>query len=102
MSSNTDRNDELRPGFNKTKWSIIRGKRLFNVVSLLKKEAHPNDTYYVVMPSLSPSQVLIPDTMNLTFKFKCSNTKSVFQNNLSRLLCDGLSVRVGGEVATTT
>ena len=99
MSSNTDRNDELRPGFNKTQWSVIKGKRLFNVVSLLKKEAHPNDTYYVVMPSLSPSQVLIPDTMNLTFKFKCSNTKSVFQNNLSRLLCDGLSVRVGGEVA---
>ena len=78
MSTNTDRNDELKPGFNRTKWSVIKGKRLFNTTSLLKKEAHPNDTYYVVMPSLSPSQVLIPDTMNLTFKFKCSNTKSVF------------------------
>ena len=92
------RNTELAPGCNKTSWSIIKGKRLFNTTSLLKKEATPGDTYYVAMPSLSPNQVIIPDTMNLIFKFVNSNTKSRFKNNLGRLLCEGLNVQIGGEI----
>ena len=92
------RNDELKPGYNKTIWSVMKGKRLFNTTSLLKKEATPENTYYVVMPSLSPNQVIIPDTMNLTFKFVNSNTKSRFKNNLGRLLCEGLNVQIGGEI----
>ena len=47
------------------------------------------------MPSLSPKQVIVPDTMNLTFKFVNSNTKSRFKNNLGRLLCEGLNVQIG-------
>ena len=50
------------------------------------------------MPSLSPNQCIVPHTMNLTFKFKNSNTKSWFKNNLGHLLCEGLNVRIGGEV----
>ena len=92
------RNTELAPGYNKTTWSVIKGKRLFNTTSLLKKEATPGDTYYVAMPSLSPNQVIVPDTMNLTFKFVNSNTKSRFKNNLGRLLCEGLNVQIGGEI----
>ena len=92
------RNTELEPGYNKTTWSVIKGKRLFNRTSLLKKEATPGDTYYVAMPSLSPNQVIVPDTMNLTFKFVNSNTKSRFKNNLGRLLCEGLNVQIGGEI----
>ena len=92
------RNTELAPGYNKTTWSVIKGKRLFNTTSLLKKEAKPGDTYYVAMPSLSPNQVIVPDTMNLTFKFVNSNTKSRFKNNLGRLLCEGLNVQIGGEI----
>ena len=36
--------------------------------------------------------------MNLTFQFKNNNTKLWFKNNLSRLLCEGLTIHVGGEV----
>ena len=50
------------------------------------------------MPSLSPNQVIVPDTMNLTFKFVNSNTKSRFKNNLGRLLCEVLNVQIGGEI----
>ena len=92
------RNAELEPGYNKTTLSVIKGKRLFNTTSLLKKEATPGDTYYVAMPSLSPNQVIVPDTMNLTFKFVNSNTKSRFKNNLGRRLCEGLNVQIGGEI----
>ena len=92
------RNDELEPGYEKTSWSVIKGKRLFNTTSLLKKEATPGDTYYVTLPSLSPYQVIIPDTMNLTFQYVNSNTKSRFENNLGRLLCEGLNVHIGREI----
>ena len=50
------------------------------------------------MPQLGPNQVIVPDTMCLTLKFENSNTKSWFKNNLGRLLCSELKVRVGGEI----
>ena len=95
---NDSRNEELEPGYNFTKPSVIKGKRLFNTVSLLKKEAHPGDTYYVRVPTLSPNQVLIPDTMNVTFRFVNGNAKSRFKNNLGRILCKSLMVQIGGEI----
>ena len=92
------RNSELKPGYKRTKNSTVTGKRLFNTTSLIKKEASPNDIYYVRIPKLSPNQVIVPDTMNLTFKFNNSNTKSRFKNNLGRILCEGLTVQIGGEI----
>ena len=92
------RNSELKPGYKKTKNSAVTGKRLFNTTSLIKKEAGLDDTYYVRMPKLSSSQVIVPDTMNLTFKFNNSNTKSRFKNNLERILCEGLAIQIGGEI----
>ena len=95
----TNRNKELAPGYNKTTKSSVKGKRLFNTTSLLKKEATPGDEYYVTMPQLGPNRVIVPDTMNLIFNFKNNmNTKCHFMNNLGRLLCEALNVRVGGEV----
>ena len=91
----TNRNEELNPGFNRTKLTNIKGKRMFNMTSLLKKEATAGDVYYIAMPSMSPDQCIVPDTM---IKFKNSNTKSWFKNNLGRLLSEGLNVRIGGEV----
>ena len=95
---NDSRNEELEPGYNIARPSVIRGKRLFNTTSLLKKEAFPGDDYYVEMPSLSENQVIVPDTMNLTFKFENSNTKSRFKNNLGRIVCEGLMVQIEGEI----
>ena len=92
------RNLELKPGYKKTKNSTVTGKRLFNTTSLIKKEAWPNDTFYVRIPKLSPNQVIVPDTMNLTCKFNNSNTKSRFKNNLGRILCEGLTIQISGEI----
>ena len=93
-----DRNKELEPGYNKTTKSSVKGKRLFNTTSLLKKEATPGDEYYVTIPQLGPNQIIVPDTMCLTFKFVNSNKKSWFKNNLGRLLRQEHKVRIGGEV----
>ena len=51
---------------------------------------------YIRIPNLSPDEVIIPDTMNLRYTFKNSNTKSRFKNNLGRILCSGLTVQIGG------
>ena len=91
------RNEELEPGYNYTTPSVIIGNRLFNRVSLLKKEGIPGDTYYVRVPSLSESQVIIPDTMNLVFNFENSNTKLRFKNNFGRILCKRLTVLFDGK-----
>ena len=91
-----DRNKELAPGYNKST------KRLFNTKSLLKKEATPEDEYYVYMPQLRENQVIVPDTMNLTFTFKDGHTKCHFLNNLGKRLCEQLNVRVGGETVYDT
>ena len=79
---NDTRNEELEPGYNFTKLSVIMGKRLFNTVSLLKKEGKPGDTYHVRVPKLSSNQVFIPDTMNVSFNFLNGNTKSRFKTTL--------------------
>ena len=54
---NDDRNQQLEPGYNQSTKSGVKGKRLFNTTSLLKKEAAPQDTYYVTVPKLSQNQV---------------------------------------------
>ena len=92
------RNSELKPGCKKTKNSTVVGKRLVSTSSVVKTEANPNDIYYAPFPKLSPNQVIVPDTMNLVFKFKNSNTKSRFKNNLGRILCEELVVQIGGEI----
>ena len=68
------------------------GKRIFNTVPLLKKEAKPGDIDNLRVPKLSENQVIVPDTMCLTFKFNNSNTKSWFLNNLGKQLINQLSI----------
>ena len=92
------RNSELKPGYKKTKNSTVTGKRLVSTTSVMKTEASPNDTYYVLIHKLSPNKVIVPETMNLTFKFNNSTTKSRFKNNLGRILCEGLTIQIGGEI----
>ena len=92
------RNSELKPRYKRTKNSTVTGKRLVSTTSVMKTEAYPNDTYYVPIPKLSQNKVIVPDTMNLVFKFNNSNTKSRFKNNLGRILCEGLAVQIGGEI----
>ena len=93
-----NRGKELTTGYKKT--SVLakekRGKRRFNVLSLQKTQASPEDIYSVDIPALTSNQCIIPDTMALSFKFTNSNTKSWFLNNLGRLLVDRLSIKVQG------
>ena len=88
--------EELKPGYQKTTITSVKGKRTCNYTSLIKTEGSPGDEYVVTVPALNPSQCIVPDTFSLAYKFKNSNTKSWFLNNLGRLLCKELKVVVAG------
>ena len=65
---------------------------MHKVSTVYKKEGTPGDEYIVTVPKLGASTVIIPDTMELTFNFKNSNTKSWMVNNLGRQLQKELKV----------
>ena len=90
------RGEELKPGFKKLTLTPIKGKRSVKTISLIKTTAAPEDIYTVMIPSLSPSQCIIPDTLALSFKFSNSNVKSWFLNNLGRILVERLSIFAQG------
>ena len=90
--------EELKPGYKKTTLSSIRGNRSRMYTSVLKTEAKPGDTYYVTITDVSENECIIPDMMCLSYNFVNSNTKSWFLNNLGKLLCERLTVNIGGEV----
>ena len=93
-----NRGEQLTGGYKKTSTLAkdIHGKRCSIEASLLKTEATPEDIYSVSIPALHPNECIVLDTMNLSFKFNNSNTKSWFLNNLGRLLVDRLSIKVQG------
>ena len=92
-----NRNQQLKPGYNQSARSSVKGKQLFNTMSLLKKEASPGDSYQIVLPKLSENKVIVAHTICLSFRFKNSNTKLWFLNNLGRQLVEGLKITMAGE-----
>ena len=94
-----NRSEQLSAGYKKVSVldKDLRGTRHWIKGSRMKKEATPGDIYSVSIPQLNANECIIPDTMALSFKFKNSNTKSWFLNNLGRLLIDQLCIRVQGK-----
>ena len=93
----TTRSKELEPGF-RSKMSEIRGTRTRHVVTFNPNKASPGEEIYIDIPKLKPDACLVPDSLHLQFDFKNANTKSWFLNNLSKLLCERLVVKLAGEV----
>ena len=87
-----DRNEQLKPGYCVTKLTTVQGQRTHKISSVLKKEGKPGDEYTVLIPKLGENSVIIPDTMNLTFQLKNSNTKSWFVQNIGQQLQKELKI----------
>ncbi len=49
----------------------------------------------VTFPKLAPNMCVVPDSIFLSALFENTNTKSWFKNNLGRLLCRELQMRIG-------
>jgi hypothetical protein len=90
---------ELQPGFRRSRMTAIRGPRTRSVVTFNPTTISPGEELYINIPKLKPSSCLVPGSLALLFDFKNSNTKSCFNNNLSKLLAKRLQVKVAGETA---
>ena len=92
------RTSELKPGFRRSKMSEIRGTRTRHVITFNPNKFNPGEMIYINTPKLKPDVCLVPDSLNIMFDFKNANVKSWFNNNLSKLLTKGLTVKMSGEV----
>jgi hypothetical protein len=90
---------ELQPGFRRSRMTTIRGPRTRSVVTFNPTTISPGEELYINIPKLKPSSCLVPGSLNLLYDFKNSNTKSCFNNNLSKLLAKRLQIKVAGETA---
>ena len=77
--------------------STIKGTRTRHVVILNPNKANPGEELFIDIPKLKPDSGLAPGSLHLLFDFKISNTKSWFNNNLSKLLCERLVIKFAGE-----
>jgi hypothetical protein len=81
--------------------TAIRGPRTRSVVIFNPTTISPGEELYINIPKLKPSSCLVPGSLALLFDFKNSNTKSRFNNNLSKLLAKRLQIKVAGETPMT-
>ena len=94
----TNRTIELDPDFRRMMKTKIRGTRTRHVITFNPNKANPGEVIYIDTPKLKGDVCLVPGSLNLMFDFKSKNTKSWFQNNLSKLLTKELTLKMAGEV----
>jgi hypothetical protein len=90
---------ELQPGFRRSRMTSVKGPRTRSVVTFNPTTISPGEELYINIPKLKPDSCLVPGSLALLFDFKNSNTKSHFDNNLSKLIAKRLQVKVAGETA---
>ena len=95
----TNKMERIMPDFERFIMSEIKGQRTENTITFNPDRAEPGEELYVTIPKLNANACIVPNTLYLTAEYKNKNTKSWFLNNVGKLLAEGLSVMVGGEVA---
>ncbi|CAB4014919.1 Hypothetical predicted protein [Paramuricea clavata] len=90
---------ELQPGFRRSRMTSVKGPRTRSVVTFNPTTISPGEELYINIPKLKPDSCLVPGSLALLFDFKNSNTKSRFNNNLSKLIANRLQIKVAGETA---
>ncbi|CAB4002517.1 Hypothetical predicted protein [Paramuricea clavata] len=90
---------ELQPGFRRSRMTSVKGPRTRSVVTFNPTTIGPGEELYINILKLNPDSCLVPGSFALLFDFKNSNTKSRFNNNLSKLIAKRLQIKVAGETA---
>ncbi|CAB3993829.1 Hypothetical predicted protein [Paramuricea clavata] len=90
---------ELQPGFRRSRMTSVKGPRTRSVVTFNPTTISPGEELYINIPKLKPDSCLVPGSLALLFDFKNSNTKSHFNNSLSKLIAKRLQIKVAGETA---
>ena len=86
---------KLLPTYRKLQTSPLIGKRTMINISIDQSKISSSSNVNVTFPKLSPNVCVNPDSIYISVLFENTNTKSWFKNNLGRLLCKELQIRIG-------
>ena len=90
-----DRDMKILPLHNRLVRSKVKGKREKCTVTLTQSTINEGDTLYVKVPKLAVGDCIIPGSLKVTCKLENKNTKSRFLNNISALLRQDVTVKLG-------
>ena len=77
--------------------STIKGTRTRHVFTMNPIKANPDEQLYVDIPKSKPDNCLVPASLHLLFDFMKSNAKCWFHNNLSKLQCEHMVIKLAAE-----
>ncbi len=89
--------DKLLPAYRRFYATPIKGKRTVISIALDMSKISSKSNVNITFPKLSQNVCVNPNYIYVSALLENSNTKSWFKNNIGRLLCEELQVRIGSE-----
>ncbi len=93
---NSDSNKPL-PTYRRFYKTPVKGKRTVISIALAQPKISSNSNVNLTFPKLSENVCVNPNSIYISALLENANTKSWFKNNIGRLLCDELQIRIGSE-----
>ncbi len=93
---NSDSN-KLLPAYRRFYKTPVKGKRTVISIALDQPKISAKSNVNLTFPKLSQNVCVNPNSIYISALLENTNTKSWFKNNLGRLLCDELQIRIGSE-----
>ena len=93
---NSDSN-KLLPDYKRFYKTPVKGKRTVISIALDQPKISAKSNVNLTFPKLSENVCVNPNSIYISALLENTNTKSWFKNNLGRLLCDELQIRIGSE-----
>ena len=93
---NSDSN-KLLPTYRRFYKTPVKGKRTVISIALDQPKISPKSNVNLTFPKLSENVCVNPNSIYISALLENANNKSWFKNNLGRLLCDELQIRIGSE-----
>ncbi len=93
---NSDSN-KLLPTYKRLYKTPVKGKRTVISIALDQPKISAKSNVNLTFPRLSQNVCVDPNSIYISALLENANTKSWFKNNLGRLLCDELQIRIGSE-----
>ena len=87
----------LKPGTSKLSEAEITGDRKNYEITLFPSTVKAGEVLEVQLPQLCKDVCLIPNSVNVAFKFKVTGTKATCVNNLAKALVKSFVVKYGGK-----
>ena len=88
---------KLLPAYRRFYKTPVKGKRTVISIALDQPKISAKSNVNLTFPRLSQNVCVNPNSIYISALLENSNTKSWFKNNIGKLLCEELQVRIGSE-----